>query len=159
MNNIKSEVLDEFKAGLRGPLLRPGDVGYDQARSVWNAMIDRRPALIVRRAGVADVMRSVTFAREHGLLLAVRGAGHNIAGNAVCDDGLMLDMSQMKSAWIDVHAQHAFVEASATLADFDHEAQAFGLATPLGVNSTTGVAGLLGRRLRLAQPQVRPVGG
>lgn len=142
MNTIPNEVLDQFKAELRGPLLRPIDPGYDQARSVWNAMIDRRPALIVRCAGVADVMRSITFARQHDVLLAVRGGGHNIAGNAVCDGGLMLDMSPMRSAWIDVHARHAFVEAGATLADFDHEAQAFGLATPLGINSTTGVAGL-----------------
>jgi FAD/FMN-containing dehydrogenase len=142
MFNVSKEAVDQFRSTLRGPLLRPDDPGYDQARSIWNAMIDRRPALIVRCAGVADVMRAVAFAREHDVLLAVRGGGHNIAGNAVCDGGLMLDMSLMRSAWIDVHAQHAYVEAGATLADFDHEAQAFGLATPLGINSTTGVAGL-----------------
>ena len=142
MPNLKNEIVDQFKAGLRGPLLRPDEAGYDQARSIWNAMIDRRPALIVRCAGVADVMRAVAFARDNDVRLAVRGGGHNIAGNAVCDGGLMLDMSPMRSAWIDVHARHAFVEAGATLADFDHEAQAFGLATPLGINSTTGVAGL-----------------
>ncbi|HTN65722.1 MAG TPA: FAD-binding oxidoreductase [Burkholderiaceae bacterium] len=142
MLNLKNEVVDQFKSTLRGPLLRPDEPGYDQARSIWNAMIDRRPALIVRCAGVADVMRAVAFAREHDVLLAVRGGGHNIAGNAVCDGGLMLDMSLMRSAWIDVRARHAYVEAGATLADFDHEAQAFGLATPLGINSTTGVAGL-----------------
>ena len=142
MFNVSKEAVDQFRSTLRGPLLRPDDPGYDQARSIWNAMIDRRPALIVRCAGVADVMRAVAFAREHDVLLAVRGGGHNIAGNAVCDGGLMLDMSLMRSAWIDVHARHAYVEAGATLADFDHEAQAFGLATPLGINSTTGVAGL-----------------
>ncbi len=142
MSSLNNETVDPFKAGLRGPLLRPDDPGYDQARSIWNAMIDRHPALIVRAAGVADVMRTVAFARDNDLLLAVRGGGHNIAGNAVCDGGLMLDMSPMKSVWIDPASRHAYVEAGATLADFDHEAQAFGLATPLGINSTTGVAGL-----------------
>jgi len=142
MPNLKNEEVDQFKASLRGPLLGPGDAGYDVARTIWNAMIDRRPALIVRCAGVADVMRSIAFARDHELLLAVRGGGHNIAGNAVCDGGLMLDMSLMRSARIDLHERHAYVDAGCTLADFDHEAQAFGLATPLGINSTTGVAGL-----------------
>jgi FAD/FMN-containing dehydrogenase len=142
MPNLKNEEVDQFKASLRGPLLGPGDAGYDVARTIWNAMIDRHPALIVRCAGVADVMRSIAFARDHDLLLAVRGGGHNIAGNAVCDGGLMLDMSLMRSARIDLHERHAYVDAGCTLADFDHEAQAFGLATPLGINSTTGVAGL-----------------
>jgi len=142
MASISSSVIEDFRAALRGPLLLPDTPGFDAARAVWNSMIDRRPALIVRSAGVADVMRAVTFAREHDLLLSVRGGGHNIAGNAVCDGGLMLDMSLMKSVWIDPEARLGYVEAGATLSDFDHEAQAFGLATPLGINSTTGVAGL-----------------
>src|SRR5437867_3927481 len=142
MAGLTTEMLDNFKSTLRGPLLQAGDDGYDTARSIWNAMIDRRPKLIVRAAGVADVMASVNFARQHELLLAVRSGGHNIAGNAVCDDGLMLDLSLMKSVRIDPSEMLAYVGPGATLADFDHEAQAFGLATPLGINSTTGVAGL-----------------
>lgn len=142
MNGLKSEVLDNFKSTLRGKLLQQGDDGYDTARTIWNGMIDRRPELIVRCLGAADVMASVDFAREHKLLLAIRGGGHNIAGNAVCDGGLMLDMSLMKSVQINPTTRRAYVEPGATLKDFDHEAQAFGLAAPLGINSTTGVAGL-----------------
>lgn len=142
MAGVTSEAIADFKSQLRGPLLQPGDPGYDEARNIWNAMIDRRPAMIVRCAGSADVMRGIAFARDHDLLLAVRGGGHNIAGNAVCDGGLMLDLSEMKSARVDPQARRAYVGGGATLADFDHEAQAFGLATPLGINSTTGVAGL-----------------
>jgi len=127
---------------LRGALLRQGDDGYDQARSIWNAMIDRRPALIAQRSGVADVKLAVDFARAHNLLTAIHGGGHNIAGNAVCNDGLMIDLSQMRSVRIDPIDRLAHVEPGATLGDFDHEAQAFGLETPLGINSTTGVTGL-----------------
>ncbi|HCE07041.1 MAG TPA: FAD-linked oxidase, partial [Oxalobacteraceae bacterium] len=142
MTSMKSDVIDDFKSKLRGKLLQPDDPGYDDARKIWNAMIDRRPAMIVRCAGTADVLCSVAFARDHGLLLAIRGGAHNIAGDAVCDGGLVIDLSGMKSVRIDPDARRAYVEAGATLADFDHEAQAFGLATPLGINSTTGVAGL-----------------
>ena len=115
---------------------------YNEARKIWNAMIDRRPALIVRCAGAGDVMRSVRFAGEHKLLVAVRGGGHNIAGNAVCDGGLMIDLSPMKSVRIDAKAMTARVEPGATLGDMDRDTQAFGLATPVGINSTTGIAGL-----------------
>ena len=139
---VKEESVDQLKAQLRGALLRPGDAGYDVARTIWNAMIDRRPALIARCLGAADVMRAVAFARDHGLLLAVRGGGHNIAGNAVCEGGFMIDLSPMRSVRVDPKARRAHVEPGATLGDFDKEAQAFGLATPLGINSTTGVAGL-----------------
>jgi FAD/FMN-containing dehydrogenase len=142
MAGLTTENLNNFKAMLRGPMLQPSDEGYDAARRVWNAMIDRRPAAIVRCAGVADVMASVDFARQHDVLLSIRGGGHNIAGNAVCDGGLMLDMSTMKSVQIAPASKRGYVEAGATLRDFDHEAQAFALATPLGINSTTGVAGL-----------------
>jgi FAD/FMN-containing dehydrogenase len=139
---LSDETLSEFQRGLRGRLASPGSEDYDQARTVWNAMIDRRPVLAVRCAGAADVVRAVRFARENDLLLAVRGGGHNIAGNAVCEGGLQIDLSLMKSVRVDPARRTARVEPGATLADFDREAQAFGLATPLGINSTTGVAGL-----------------
>ncbi len=135
-------VLDALRAHLRGRLCYPGEPEYEQARTIWNAMIDKRPAAIVRAAGAADVMLAVNAAREHRLLLAVRGGGHNIAGNAVCDGGLMIDLSPMKSVRIDPVERTARVEPGVTLAELDKEAQAFGLATPLGINSTTGVAGL-----------------
>lgn len=154
MNNLKiakghggsatldSAAVDTLKSSLRGQLLRAGDEGYDQARTIWNAMIDRKPALIARCSGVADVKLSVDFARTHGLLTAIHGAGHNIAGNAVCEDGLMIDVSALREVRIDPKARRAHVGPGATLGDFDHEAQSFGLATPTGINSTTGIAGL-----------------
>lgn len=109
----------------------PGDDGYDASRTVWNAMIDRRPALVVHCAGVNDIKQAVDFARTHGLLTSVKGGGHNIAGSAVCDGGLLLDLSGMRSVRIDPGAHVAHVEPGATLGDFDSEAQAFGLATPI----------------------------
>ena len=142
MVNLSSNAIEALKVATRGQVLLPADSGFDDARRIWNAMIDRRPAVIVRCAGVADVRRAVAFARDNDLPLAVRGGAHNIAGSAVCDDGLMLDLSPMKSVRVDPAARRAYVEPGATLADFDHEAQAFGLATPLGINSTTGVSGL-----------------
>ncbi len=142
MADLPVSDVEALQAAVRGKVLKPGDAGYDEARTIWNAMIDRHPAVIVRCAGVADVRQALSFAHTHDLHIAIRGGGHNIAGSAVCDHGLMLDMSGMKSVRIDPEAKRAYVEPGATLADFDHEAQAFGLATPLGVNSTTGVAGL-----------------
>jgi FAD/FMN-containing dehydrogenase len=139
---LSPEALDELRAQLRGTLCLPGEPGYDQARTVWNAMIDRRPAIVVRAAGANDVMRAVEFARRYGLRLAVRGGGHNIAGNAVCDDGLMLDLTPMKSVRVDPAKRTVRVEPGVTLGELDRETQAFGLATPVGINSTTGVAGL-----------------
>ena len=139
--SIPMEALDELRGGLRGTLCLPGEPGYDTARTIWNAMIDRHPAAIVRAAGAADVMRAVGIAREHQLLLSVRGGGHNIAGNAVCEGGLMLDLTPMKSVRVDPRARTARVEPGVTLGEFDREAQAFALATPLGINSTTGIAG------------------
>jgi FAD/FMN-containing dehydrogenase len=139
---LAAEALDELRGGLHGSLLMPGSEGYDQARTIWNAMIDRRPGLIVRCTDGADVARAVRFARAHDLIVAVRGGGHNIAGNAVCEGGLMIDLSPMKSVQVDPTARTARVGAGATLADLDREAQTHGLATPLGINSTTGVAGL-----------------
>lgn len=142
MTTMKSDVIDDFKSRLRGQLMQPNDAGYEEARKIWNAMIDKKPGMIVRCAGAADVMASVAFARDHELLLAIRGGGHNIAGSALCDGGLVIDLSGMRSVRIDPDLRRAWVEGGATLADFDHEAQAFGLATPMGINSTTGVGGL-----------------
>jgi FAD/FMN-containing dehydrogenase len=133
---------DGLKSRLGGSLITPHSADYDEVRQIWNAMIDRRPGLIVRCAGTADVLACVRFARDHRLLTSIRGAGHNIAGNALCDGGLMIDLSAMKSVRVDPWNRTARVEPGATLADFDREVQAFGLATPLGINSTTGVAGL-----------------
>lgn len=136
------DVLYRLRGPLHGALCYPGEPEYEQARTIWNAMIDRHPAAVVRAADSGDVIRAINVAREEQLLLSIRGGGHNIAGNAVCDGGLMVDLSPMKSVRIDPSARTARVEPGVTLAEFDKEAQAFGLATPLGINSTTGVAGL-----------------
>ena len=134
--------LEAFRSSLRGELLLAGDPGYDEARALWNAMIDRRPALIVRCAGDADVKRCLKLAREHSLRFSVRGGGHNIAGKAANDGGLMIDLSAMNSVHVDPVNRTAWVGPGATLGDVDHETQVFGLATPTGINSTTGIAGL-----------------
>lgn len=142
MDTVTQEQISDFRARLRGSVIMPEDGAYDGARQVWNAMIDKRPAMIVRCAGAADVLAAVGQARERGLPLAVRGGGHNIAGSALCDKGMVIDLSAMRAVHIDAGRRRAYVEGGATLRDFDHEAQAYGLATPLGINSTTGVAGL-----------------
>jgi FAD/FMN-containing dehydrogenase len=139
---LGSDTLDDLRQTLQGIVCMPQESGYDEARTIWNAMIDRRPGAVIRCRGVADIMRAVAFAHERGALLAVRAGGHNIAGNAVCEGGLLLDLSLMRGVQIDPDSCTARVEPGATLGDFDREAQAFGLATPLGINSTTGVAGL-----------------
>jgi len=139
---IAPETVAALRGNLRGTVALPGEDGYDAARTIWNAMVDRRPALVARCLGAADVINAVKLARDEGLLVAVRSGGHNIAGNAVCDGGFLIDLSLMKSVRVDPTSGTARVEPGATLADFDKEAQAFGLATPLGINSTTGVAGL-----------------
>jgi len=134
--------IDEWAATLRGTLLQPDDDGYDEARTVWNATVDERPALVVRSAGVADVINAVGFAKEHDYPISVKGGGHNIAGRAVKDEALMVDLSPMDSVRVDPAAKTARVEPGVVLNEFDHETQAFGLATPVGYNSTTGIAGL-----------------
>ena len=134
--------IEEFRSGLRGSLVTPDSTDYNSARTLWNAMVDKKPAMIVRCAGTADVIHAVKFAKQHQLLVAVKGAGHNIAGNAMCDGGLVVDLSSMKSIHVDPVTRRARTEPGATLRDFDHETQAFGLATPLGINSTTGISGL-----------------
>ncbi|HWQ01960.1 MAG TPA: FAD-binding oxidoreductase, partial [Gaiellaceae bacterium] len=139
---IDPEALQGFVAGVRGPVLQPGDDGYDDARAIWNGLIDRRPALIVRCTGAADVVDAVNFAREHGLSLSIRGGGHNVAGNAVNDDGLVIDLSQMRGVHVDPATKTVRAQGGATLGDVDRETQLFGLAVPFGVVSRTGVAGL-----------------
>ena len=132
----------ELRGRMRGPVLSAADPGYDDARSLWNAMIDRRPAVIVRCLGAADVVAGVRAAREHGLPLTVKGGGHNIAGLAVCEDGLMLDMSLMRGVWVDPAARLARAQAGCLLGDVDRETQLHGLAAVLGFVSNTGCAGL-----------------
>lgn len=139
---LDAESFLAFSESLRGAALTPEDDRYDDCRAIWNAMIDRRPGLIVQCAGTADVIRSVNFARENNLRITVRGAGHNIAGSSIADRAMMIDLSGMRSVRVDPGTKRARVEPGATLGDFDHEAQQFGLATPVGVNSTTGIAGL-----------------
>ena len=140
--DLASDDIAKLKARLRGPLLQAGEPGYEESRTVWNAMIDRKPAMIVRCRGVSDIRRALDFAQEHGILTAIRGGGHNIAGNALCDAGMVIDLSALRSVRIDPYMRRAYVEPGVTLGEFDREAQAFGLMTPLGINSTTGVAGL-----------------
>jgi FAD/FMN-containing dehydrogenase len=135
-------LFSELRCRLRGTLLLPGDPGYEDARCVWNAMIDRRPALVVRCLGAADVVASVNFARQRGLTLSIKGGGHNISGLAVCDGGLMLDMSLMRGVMVDPTTGIARAQAGCLLGDVDRETQLHGLATVLGFVSNTGIAGL-----------------
>ncbi|WP_242929130.1 FAD-binding oxidoreductase [Pontibacter vulgaris] len=139
---LAEEEVNEFSKSIRGEMLTPGSPEYDKVRAIWNGMIDRKPGLIVRCIGAIDVIHAVNFARTHNLRVSVRGCGHNIAGSAVNDGGLMIDLKLMRSVRIDPAKQTARVEPGCSLADFDHETQFFGLATPVGINSTTGIAGL-----------------
>jgi FAD/FMN-containing dehydrogenase len=139
---LDEATIAEFGTSLRGDLIQPEDEGYDEARKVYNAMIDKRPRMIVRCSDAADVMGCVIFARENEVLLAVRGGGHNGGGLGVADDGLVIDLSAMRSVRVDPDAQTVRVEGGATWGDVDHAAHAFGLAIPTGIISTTGVGGL-----------------
>jgi len=139
---LESKQVDALKAALRGTLLRSGDDGYADARSIWNAMIDRRPALIVRCVGVSDIVSCVKFARETGIALSMKGGGHNIAGLAVAEGGLMLDLSLMRGVWVDPKARVANAQPGCLLGDLDRETQLHGLAAVLGFVSLTGIAGL-----------------
>jgi hypothetical protein len=127
---------------VRGEVIRPADAGYDAARALYNAMIDKRPALIVRCPGVADVVAAVGFAREHELAVAVRGGGHNVAGKAMCDGGLVIDLSPMRGVRVDPGARTARAQSGVLWGELDRATQRFGLATTGGTVSTTGIAGL-----------------
>jgi FAD/FMN-containing dehydrogenase len=140
--NVAAEALQTFAMQMRGPVLTPQDAEYEEARLIWNGLIDRRPAIIAQCSGAADVVDAVKFARRHDLVVSVRGGGHNVAGNAVNDGGLMIDLSQMRGVHVDPSTQRVRVQGGATLGDVDRETQLFGLAVPAGVVSTTGVAGL-----------------
>ena len=139
---LEEATVQQFKTSLRGALLRPGDDGYDTARKVFNAMIDKRPALIACCTGVADVINAVHFARAHHVLVAVRGGGHNPAGHSVCEGGLVIDLSPMKGMRVDPIRQTVHAQGGVTWGEFDRETAAFGLATTGGMISTTGIAGL-----------------
>ena len=139
---LDAEAVAGLTERVRGPVLAPADPGYDEARSIWNALIDRRPALIVQCSGAADVVDAVNFAREQGLVLSIKAGGHNVAGNAVNDGGIVLDLSQMRGVIVDPSSRTVRVQGGATWGDCDRETQLFGLAVPGGVVSTTGVAGL-----------------
>ena len=139
---FEESVFAGLQSQLRGELIRPGDESYDEARKVWNGMIDKKPALISRCASVDDVVASVNFARENEILLAVRGGGHNVAGTAVVDGGLVVDLSAMKGVHVDPERRTVRAEGGVTIGELDEETQKFGLATPMGVVSETGIAGL-----------------
>jgi FAD/FMN-containing dehydrogenase len=139
---VSESRVGELASSLQGRIIRPGDGDYDEVRKVWNGMVDKRPALIARCAGTADVVHCVQFAREHDLLVSVRGGGHNYAGKSVCDGGLMIDLSPMKEIHVDPARRTARAQAGLKLGEFDRETQVFGLATTLGVNTDTGIAGL-----------------
>ena len=139
---IQASALRELRASLRGDALLPGESGYDTSRRLFNAMIDRRPALIVRCAGAGDVAASVAFARSAGLAATVKGGGHNVSGKAVADGGLLIDLSPMRGCRVDPVRRIAHAEPGFTLAELDRETQAFGMATPTGIVSATGIAGL-----------------
>jgi FAD/FMN-containing dehydrogenase len=139
---VSVDAFSQFLAKHHGAVIRRGDRGYEEARAIWNAMIERRPAIIARCSEVSDIQLCLEFAKAQNLLFSIRGGGHNIAGNALCDDGLTIDLSQLRNVNVDPIGLRAHVEPGATLADLDRATQKFGLATPTGINSTTGVAGL-----------------
>ncbi|HEX9411596.1 MAG TPA: FAD-dependent oxidoreductase, partial [Actinomycetota bacterium] len=139
---LDPSALSRFREDFAGEIVLPDDAGYDAARIVWNGMIDRRPAIVVRPTGVADVLAALRFAREQGLQIAVRSGGHSIPGFSTCDDGIVIDLSGMRGVRVDPERRVARVNGGALLGELDHEAQAFGLACPVGVVAHTGVAGL-----------------
>src|SRR6201987_1563004 len=134
--------IERFQAAFRGEVIQPGDSGYETARKIWNASIDKRPGIIARCSGVADVVAAVNFARENELLAAVRGGGHNVSGRALCDDGIVIDLSGMKGIHVNAKSRVARAQGGATLGDLDRETYVFGLAVPVGIISKTGIAGL-----------------
>src|SRR6266536_5577784 len=139
---LDDAAFNELAASFRGPLVRPSDPTYDWDRNIWNGSIDRRPAVIARCAGVADVMAAVKFGRRAGLTVAVRGGGHSFPGLSVCDGGLVIDLSPMRGIRVDPEARVARAQAGVLLGELDRETQAFGLAVPAGIVTHTGLAGL-----------------
>jgi len=139
---LTQENIAQLKQSLRGKLIQPNDADYDTCRKVYNGMIDKKPALIAKCANIADVITAVNFARENNVLTAIRSGGHNGGGLGICDDGIVIDLSMMKGIHVDPEAQTAWVEAGCTLGDVDHATHAFGLATPSGIFSTTGIGGI-----------------
>ena len=139
---MDDQAIEELRASLLGEVFTPADAGYDGARAVWNAMIDRRPSVIIRSNGTADVVTAVTFARAHQLPISIRGGAHNVAGHAAGDAGVMIDLSAMRGVRVDPERRRAWVEGGAVWGDVDAATQAFGLATPGGLISDTGVGGL-----------------
>jgi len=142
MSNLSQESINKFRSNFSGKVVTAGDPDYNAVRQIWNAMIDRKPAVFAQCTSTADVVNAVKFGRENNLTVAIRGGGHNIAGNALVDDGLVIDFSLMKNVKVDVANRRATAESGCTLADFDAVVQEHGLAVPLGINSTTGLAGL-----------------
>jgi FAD/FMN-containing dehydrogenase len=142
MTRLKPGKIEELRRNLKGEVLLPNDDAYENARKIWNATIDKHPGVIIRCSTTSDVVHAVKLARDSGIMLAIRGGGHNIAGNALCDDGIVIDLSRMKGASVDPGARSVTIEGGATLADLDAATQSHGLATPVGINSTTGIAGL-----------------
>ena len=140
--DLQQATIDNLRMRLKGPVFVPGEVGYDESRTVWNAMIDRNPAVVVRCLGVADVITCVQFAREHNLLICIKGGGHNIAGLATADGAMMLDMSLMHGVWVDTQRKVAHAQVGCLLGDVDRETQVHGLAAVLGFVSLTGITGL-----------------
>ena len=156
---VSRKTVDALTDQLRGEVIRPGDAGYDEARAVHNGTIDRRPGAIARCADVADVITAIRLAREDDALVSVRGGGHNGAGLGVCDGGLVIDLSSMRGIRVDPAAQTVRADGGCTLGDVDHATHAFGLATPSGIISTTGISGSDARRRhRPPQPPLRAVG-
>ena len=137
-----AQTIEQLKAAIRGQIIQPADSAYDAARKVYNGMIDKRPKIIVRAVDVADVVAAVRYGHENGVLTAIRGGGHNGAGLGTCDGGLVIDLSPMKGVRVDPAARTVRVAAGCVWGDVDHATHAFGMATPCGFISTTGVAGL-----------------
>jgi FAD/FMN-containing dehydrogenase len=142
MAGFDAAKIENLKQHFSGKVILPGDDDYDEARKIWNGMVDKRPAVIARCSGTQDAVTALNFARDNGVRFSVRGAGHHIAGNSLCQDGLVIDLSHMRAVKVDAAAKRAVAEGGATLADLDGATLAHGLATPVGINSTTGIAGL-----------------
>ncbi|HSQ86206.1 MAG TPA: FAD-dependent oxidoreductase, partial [Desulfobacterales bacterium] len=142
MQTQSNETIETLKSKVKGQIVLPDDPNYNEVREIWNAMIDRKPAVIVQCAEADDALHALSYARENGLEISIRGGGHNIAGSALCNNGVLIDFSHMKAIRVDAQKRRAYVEPGATLGDFDKAVQAHGLATPVGINSFTGIAGL-----------------